>query len=59
MVRRIRCATCFDQCDALAYTRDKGREFAQQALEQLATLPTSPAEKSLRKLGEFVVNRSH
>lgn len=51
--------TFFDRCDALAYTRDKGREFAQQALEQLATLPASPAEQSLRKLGEFVVNRSH
>ena len=49
----------FAQFDALNYTRDTGRRFAEQALEQLAPLPSSPAEQSLRKLGEFVVNRAH
>ncbi len=50
---------CFEQANALAYTRDKGREFAEQALAQLAPLTKNPAEESLRKLGEFVVNRAH
>jgi geranylgeranyl pyrophosphate synthase len=49
----------FDRLDALDYTRRRGREFAQQALDCLDFLPTSPAEQSLRKLGEFVVSRSH
>ncbi len=50
---------CFEQSDALTYTRDKGREFAELALDQLASLSTNPAEQSLRKLVEFVVDRAH
>jgi len=49
----------FDRYDALTYTRDKAREFAQRALAQLDALPESSARHSLRKLGEFVVDRSH
>ncbi len=51
--------SCFEQYDVLAYTQAKGREFAQRALDQLALLPRTPARQSLRRLGEFVVNRSH
>ncbi len=47
------------QFDALAYTREKGYEFAQLAIEQLALFPASPAEQSLRRMVEFVVSRSH
>ena len=51
--------SCFEQYDVLAYTQAKGCEFAQRALDQLALLPRTPARQSLRRLGEFVVNRSH
>ena len=47
------------RCGALTYARNKGREFAERAIEQVATLPPSPAQQSLRKLGQFVVARSH
>ncbi|MFW6170730.1 MAG: polyprenyl synthetase family protein [Planctomycetota bacterium] len=47
------------QCGALDYAKQKSREFAQRAIQQLASIPASPATASLRKLGEFVVARSH
>lgn len=48
-----------EQCGALNYAKQKAREFARQAIEQLTSIPPSPATTSLRKLGEFVVARSH
>ncbi|MFO7904577.1 MAG: polyprenyl synthetase family protein, partial [Pirellulaceae bacterium] len=48
-----------EQCGALNYAKQKACEFAQQAIQQLASIPPSPAAASLRKLGEFVVARSH
>lgn len=46
-------------CGALTYTKNKGREFAERAIEQVASMRPSPAQESLRKLGQFVVARSH
>lgn len=47
------------QSGALDYAKQKGREFAQRAIEQLTAIPQRPATASLRKLGEFVMARSH
>lgn len=49
----------FEQFDVLTYTRDKAREFAERALDELNGLRGSPAVHSLRKLAEFAVERSH
>ncbi|NQT39238.1 MAG: polyprenyl synthetase family protein [Planctomycetes bacterium] len=46
-----------DRSDAVAYSRDKARHFAQRANAELASLPDSPARKSLGRLTEFVVSR--
>ena len=49
----------FKQLDVVAYAREKARAFAEQALQQLTLLPESPAKRSLRRMAEFVVNRSY
>lgn len=49
----------WDQSDAIAYTRDMAAQFSRRACQELAVVPASPAQESLRGLAEFVVNRHH
>ena len=49
----------WDRCDAIAYTRQKAREFSRLAAAELDGLPASPARDSLYGLTEFVANRHH
>ncbi len=50
---------CLERYDALAYAQEKAQQFVQEALAPLASLPHTPAQQSLHRLGEFVVCRSH
>ncbi|HVU87779.1 MAG TPA: polyprenyl synthetase family protein [Pirellulales bacterium] len=49
----------FDASDALAYTRDKARWFADQARAELAQLPASDARAVLEVVAEFAIERQH
>ena len=49
----------WDRSDAIAYTRDMAAQFSRRACQELAAVPSSPAQESLRGLAEFVVNRHH
>ena len=44
--------------DALEYTRDKARSYAQRARQRLATLPDRAAKQTLVALTELVVSRN-
>ena len=52
-------APWFDRFDALTYTRDKARQYANLAGKQLEDLPANLASQTLAALPEFVVSRSH
>ncbi len=45
--------------DAVAYTQEKARSFAELARQQLDHLANSPATNALRSLSQFVVQRVH
>jgi octaprenyl-diphosphate synthase len=49
----------FDASDALAYTREKARWYADQALAELAKLPKSDARTVLETVTEFAIERQH
>lgn len=55
--RRILRGTTVEEASAKG--REKAQEFAQQAIEQLAALPASPAVDELRALAHQVVERDH
>ena len=46
------------QSDALAYAKGKASWYADLALQELRTLPASPAREVLESLTRFVVARS-
>ncbi len=46
------------QSDALVYTKGKANWYADLALQELRTLPASPAREVLESLTRFVVARS-
>jgi len=46
-----------ERFDAIAYARQRSREFTTRAGEQLAVLHSTPAARSLLGLTDFVVNR--
>jgi octaprenyl-diphosphate synthase len=45
--------------DALRYSQNKARGFADQAGQDLALLPPTVSRDSLRQLGDFVIQRAH
>ena len=49
----------FARFDAIEYSRLQANAFAQQAVEDLESLPSSPALEVLKLLPEFAVARSH
>lgn len=48
-----------DRYDALDYAREKALDFSRRAVEQLESLPPSPAVDVLRTMAQFAVVRSH
>ena len=49
----------FASTDALGYTRDKARWFADLARAELAHLPASDARSVLESVAEFAIERQH
>ncbi len=49
----------FDASDALSYTRDRARWFADQAQAELAQLPPSEARTVLEVVAKFAIERQH
>ena len=49
----------FDSTDAISYTREKARWFADLARAELAQLPTSDARTVLESVAEFAIERQH
>lgn len=45
--------------DAIAYTREKARWYAERARAELARLPSSPARSVLEMVADFAVERQH
>jgi octaprenyl-diphosphate synthase len=48
----------FERYDAIAYSRDRARSFADRAACQLAVLPPGPARDTLTAMADFVVARA-
>jgi len=49
---------CLEQTDAVEYTRQRAREYAETARRHLDALPQSPAQRILTELTDFVVQRT-
>jgi octaprenyl-diphosphate synthase len=47
----------FERHDAIAYARERARQFTEHAVRELALLPSTPALDGLRGLTDFVVMR--
>jgi len=52
-------APWLERYDVLAYSRQRGEQYARRALETARSLPTTPASETLALMAEFVMNRTH
>jgi octaprenyl-diphosphate synthase len=48
----------FDETDAIGYTRELAARYAARAVDELASLPDSPATTALRNMAQFVARRA-
>ena len=55
---RVQLQSWFERFDALNYARQTAQRFADDARQQLSTLPESVAKNSLLELADFVIGRS-